>query len=214
MESISIIYQQFQVMPQLQTHQLRVASVAKQICEAQPRKVDTEAVIRACLIHDIANIIKFDLKQFPEFLEPQGLAYWQAVQQSYKQTYGDDEHRASMKIAANLGQPQRVVELIAGIGFAEIPAAANSTDLELKICCYADQRVSPFGVVPIQERLDEGKKRYGSRTDRKVTVDFDSVAADLVILEGQVFRQAKLVPADITNQSIVPIMQGLPWTQL
>lgn len=201
-------------MPQLQTHQFRVAAVAKQICQAQMVPVDTESMVRACLIHDIANIIKFDLQRFPEFLQPHGLAYWQAVQQQYKKDYGNDEHQASLTIAAKLGQPQRIIDLIEGVGFAEIPAAAATSDLELKICCYADQRVTPFGVVSIQERLDEGRKRYAGRTDRTFTVDFDGVAGDLAALEEQVFKNTTLTPAEITDVSVAPIMQALSLVRL
>jgi 5'-deoxynucleotidase YfbR-like HD superfamily hydrolase len=57
-------------MRNLQLHQLRVAAVGQIICESIPDFDETEEVVTTCLLHDMGNIIKFDLNYFPEFLEP------------------------------------------------------------------------------------------------------------------------------------------------
>lgn len=202
MRSITDIYTEYQVMPQLQEHQLRVAAVAKQVCESSQRKVHTQHVITACLVHDIANIIKFDLKLFPEFLQPQGYDYWEGVRQAYIDTYGPDEHRASLKIAADLGLRVPVMDLVSKIGFPYISEVAESGDLEQKICCYADQRVAPYGVATIEQRLADGRKRYANRTDHKLNLNFEQVAQDLAALEKQVLKATNLLATDITDQSI------------
>lgn len=202
MKPITQIYDEYQIMPQLQLHQLRVAAVAKQLAHATTIDVEGHSIITACLIHDIANIIKFELKRFPEFLEPQGLEYWQGVQKAFIDTYGADEHRASLQIAADMKLPQAVVDLVKGIGFSEIPTIVKRGSLEEKICCYADQRVGPFGVITIEERLVEGRARYAHRTDRKLSVNFDEIAEDLRTLEQQVFDYSKILSTDITNDSI------------
>lgn len=200
-KSILDIYTDYKVMPQLQEHQLRVAAVAQQLCTPALR-VNTDHVMTACLVHDMANIIKFDLKVFPEFLQPQGLGYWQGVRQAYIDTYGPDEHRASLKIAADLGLAGPVVDLIRMIGFPYISEVTQSGDLERKICCYADQRVAPYGVATIQQRLDEGRKRYAHRTDHKLNLNFEIIASDLVTLESQVLAATNLLATDITDASI------------
>lgn len=214
MKNITQIYEEYQIMPNLQLHQLRVAAVAKQISHAATIRVDGHSVIAACLIHDIANIIKFELKRFPEFLEPEGLEYWQDVQKAFIDTYGADEHRASLKIAADMNLPQAVVDLVRGIGFSEIPNITKRGSLEEKICCYADQRVGPFGVITIEERLKEGKARYAHRTDRKLSVNFDEIAEDLRTLEQQVFDYSNILSTDITNDSIEPEIELLKKFQL
>ena len=48
-------------MPNLAMHQLRVAGVAMQICESLDTNIDTNSVVKACLLHDMGNIIKFNL---------------------------------------------------------------------------------------------------------------------------------------------------------
>ena len=62
------IYAKYKIPPQLQTHQLRVAAVAKTICEhLWPKLSDMRTIISTCLVHDMGNIIKFDLDKFPKF---------------------------------------------------------------------------------------------------------------------------------------------------
>lgn len=202
MKPITQIYDEYQTMPNLRLHQLHVAAVAKQLVHSTTIKVDGHSVITACLIHDIANIIKFELKRFPEFLEPQGFEYWEGVQKAFIDTYGPDEHRAHLKIAADMHMPQAVVDLMKSIGFAKIPDVVKQGNLEEKICCYADQRVGPFGVITIEERLIEGRARYAHRTDRNLSLNFDQIAADLRTLEQQVFDYSTMLSTDITNDSI------------
>ena len=63
------IYEKYKIMPQLQEHQLRVASVAKTICDHLLVPVHTDHVVSVCLLHDMGNILKFDLQKFPQFGE-------------------------------------------------------------------------------------------------------------------------------------------------
>ena len=66
------IYEKYKIMPQLRTHMLRVAAVGKIVCDAVNEKVkqnrgefvNTKNVVTACLLHDMGNIIKFDLNYF------------------------------------------------------------------------------------------------------------------------------------------------------
>ncbi len=60
MKNIIQIYSQYKIMPTLQQHQLRVAGVAKQICDSISEPIDKEVVVDVCLVHDMGNIIKFD----------------------------------------------------------------------------------------------------------------------------------------------------------
>lgn len=210
MKSISTLYQTYRIIPNLQVHQLRVAAVAKQICESLTQLVDTELVTRACLLHDMGNILKFNFDDFPEFYKPEGRAYWEQVQAEFRQKYGSDEHAATLNIAAEVGVPKQVLDVIDGVGFGKIPAAVANAGVEQKICCYADQRVGPFGVLSIEARLAEGKKRYGHRPDRKMQPQvFDQLADSLRTLEHQIFEQARIQPTEITDLSTAPDILAL-----
>ena len=85
-------------------HTLQVTMVGRDILHGMMVHERIEAedyghLIAACLFHDMGNIIKSDLKKFPEFLEPEGLEYWDRVKKEYVEKYGKDEHAATVAIA-------------------------------------------------------------------------------------------------------------------
>ncbi len=206
MTKITDIYNQYKIMPNLQDHQLRVASVAGLICDSLDVEVDKESIIKACLLHDMGNIIKFDLsyteKHFPEFLLPQGLQYWQDIQNEYFEKYGKDEHEASIQIAHEIESNSSAVDLINCIDGFFVEKIAKENNIEQKICMYADNRVSPHSVVSIEERNIEAKKRYESHPhslDEERRIFFmDNVNS----IEKQIFSFSKIKPEDINDESI------------
>jgi hypothetical protein len=197
-------------MPVLQMHQLRVAAVAKQICDSLVVKVDTKTVVTASLLHDMGNIIKFDLSLFPQYYKPEGVDYWRTVQEQYINTYGTDEHQASLAIAQELGVTQPVLDCIEAVDFAKAIENAKSKELEPKICDNADMRVGPHGVLSLQERLAEGAKRYKDRIDKWIPAEKQEELHQAVRdIEAQVYEHSSLKPTDITDNSISPIIEEL-----
>jgi putative nucleotidyltransferase with HDIG domain len=197
-------------MPNLQEHQLRVAAVAQQICDSLQITVDTQTVVTACLLHDMGNIIKFDLGQFPKFLEPEGRDYWEGVKADFIKHYGPSEHEASMAIARELGVSGEILDCIESIDFGEAIVNAKSFKLEPKICDNADLRVGPHGVVSIDERLEEGRKRYIDRPEKWIQPEqWQELDEACHNLEDQVFEKSTIRPQDITDKSIQPIMKQL-----
>jgi hypothetical protein len=210
MKPITEIYEKYKIMPQLQEHQLRVAAVAKQICDSLTIPIDEETVVKACLLHDMGNILKFDLDYplFPD--QADNHAYWKSVQADYKKEYGPDEHQASLAIAKELGLNDLGLKCIESIDFTKTIETAKSGEIELKICDNADLRVDPHGVVSLRQRLEEGSKRYKNRPDKWVSGKiYTKLVNACVEIEGQIFKHAKIKPPDITNKSIAPIIEEL-----
>lgn len=114
------IYNNYKIMPTLRLHQLRVAAVGQIICDSIPDFKDTKEVVVTCLLHDMGNIIKFDLNYFPEFLKPEGLEYWQKVKEEYIQKYGNDEHHATQSIIAELLNSGKIRECADQVGFSKL----------------------------------------------------------------------------------------------
>jgi hypothetical protein len=207
--TVAQVYDQFQLMPNLQTHMYRVAGVAAVICDqAQPSlksQLHRPEVITACLLHDLGNIIKFDLALFPEFLEPQGLEHWQQVQNEFFAKYGFDEHRATWQIAQELNVSAEVLHLIKAVDFANTKENYESSDFNAKICSYADTRVTPQGVVSLDERLADLEARYhhkfptSEHSQRRL--EFGTYMKKI---EAQIFQQMNLEPAAITNVLVEP----------
>lgn len=194
-------------MPTLAEHQLRVAAVSKQICDSVSSPLDTVGVVNVCLTHDMGNIIKFDLNYFPDFLKPEGLEYWQKVKDEYIEKYGTDEHIATEKICQEIGLRDVELDYLHAIGFSRIKNVLSDSSLEQKICLYSDLRVGPHGVLSIEERLVDGRKRYEYRKDRAMGIDaFETFANALRELEKQLFSYLSINPEDITDISIEPII--------
>lgn len=211
------IYTAYKIMPALQLHQLRVAAVGKLICDNFQQPINERDVVLACLFHDMGNIVKFKLGQIPEFLEPEGLDYWENVQSEYKQKYGGaDQHAANEKIARELGLSEEAISYIAAVSFSKVGEVVKSSSFEKKICKYSDSRVGPHGVLSLDERLRDGRKRYLKRID---AVQQDGVAAPADTfealmkleheLEDQIFAVTDIKPGDINDATVAPLIGEL-----
>lgn len=214
MKTVQDIYTEYTIMPSLQLHQLRVAAVGKMICESTKVSVDARDVTLACLFHDMGNIIKSDLAYFPDFVEPQGLEYWQNVKKDFIAKYGEDQHIANPAIAKEIGLPERVIDLIDGIGYSKLPQIVAGSDVEQKISEYADTRVGPHGVLPLKERMLEGKRRFDAKNMRGTTPyyrdsEFERLVDVGLQLEHQIFTDTKITPEVITDESTKNMIEEL-----
>lgn len=208
------IYKNYKIMPNLQLHQLRVASVAWQICDSLFIEIDTESIIIACLLHDMGNIIKFDLNHFPEYNKPEGLDYWQKVKNEYITKYGHDEHIASVKIAEELNLPKKVLNLIRKIDPHIISEIRDSDDLVEKICNYADQRVTPFEIVSVIERNNEAMERYKNHPHSFSEEHSNFFLNNMNDIENQIFSNSKIKSENINNKSILVYLENLKNTEI
>src|ERR1035437_2830314 len=122
------IYSEYKIPPNLQRHMFWVAAVATMICDNFDEPLPKEDIITACLLHDMGNIVKYELGYFPEFLKPEGLEYWQNVQNEFREKYGEDEHKVTFLITKEFGLSDRIVELASGNGFQLLCKSRDSDD--------------------------------------------------------------------------------------
>jgi len=203
MKNIIDIYKEYKIMPNLVMHQIRVAAVAMQICDSLTINIDKESIIKACLLHDMANIIKFNLEYFPELNKPEGIDFWQNVKNDYILKYGNNEHEASLLIARELGVSNRIYDLIYCIDSSSVEMIAKEDDFSKKICMYADNRVTPHGVVSIEERSLEAKERYKNHPhsfNEEIRIFF---MENMFSIEKQLFSKINIKPEDINDESIM-----------
>ncbi len=200
-------------MPGLQLHQLRVAAVSRVFASALSSKVDMHVATLIGLFHDMGNIVKAYLSVFPEFQEPLGTPYWQAVKEEYIARYGKNEHDATNAIAQDIGLPNLVIEHISNIKFSNTPRILESGPLELQIIKYADLRVGPHGVLSLEERLTEGKRRYGNKPfdsgDAYTETQYTLIADACSELERLLCDMSHIVPSDISDEVIAPVVEEL-----
>ena len=208
MKTISEIYEEYKIMPNLQLHMLRVASVASQICDGMDIQVDKERIIKACLFHDMGNIIKSNLDHFPQWNEPKGKEYWQQVKDEYIAKYGTNEHKATLQIMKELGIAENVIELVDNVGHYLFCDQLQSDDFNKKITNYADVRPGLYGVIPYDERMKDVYVRYKNSPIFVEEKHNRSVMCGKEI-ERQIFLECKIKPEDITDESVAPIMEEL-----
>lgn len=200
---IAEIYESYEIPPNLQEHQLTVASVAQTVCDVQVGFVETDAVVRACLLHDMGNIIKFKLESTDPGLALGDVEHWRTVQKRFIAKYGPSEHEATLAIAREIGVPSRILELLDMIGFSHARATLESGDRAAMIASYSDMRVSPTGVTSLHARLDNIRERYGSTPER---VDMEKAYE---AMEKELFTDVHIAPEDITDESVAVIRNQL-----
>jgi hypothetical protein len=212
MRNILEIYEQYKIMPNLAMHQLRVASVISLIIQNLNIEVDSDVAVQSGLLHDMGNIIKFDLNYFPEFNKPLGLEYWQNVQKEYFEKYGTDEHEATQKILKELNINSRVIEIDSKMVFGNLCIDKEGNDWELKLLHYADMRVGPHGVLSYEERMEDAVKRYEHKLNDEMTREKDR--RDILLacgkeIENQIFANCKIRPQDVNDETIAPVLEEL-----
>lgn len=165
--TIRDLYAKYHIMPQLATHMLRVAGVGKIIAEHWKARCDVRFVTELCLLHDVGNLVKFDLSEKEEnkmYGPIENAAKWRARQQEYWKKYGKNAHDATIGILREAGltqfeAPIREEEQLYFLEPKEAELAKAS--VPAIILMYADCRVTPAGVTSYRERIDDLKTRYG-----------------------------------------------------
>jgi HD domain-containing protein len=186
--SFKEIYSHFRIMPDLQTHMLRVAHVAEVIlANWMGSQINKTEIISALLLHDLGNIVKFDLSKDE---------YWQKIQQETIERYGSSvDHVVTAKMLKEINVDDRLQALVAHMGFDNLSYVLGSNDIDLKICTYADLRVAPFGIVGIQERFSDLRKRYqGKPFESRYSLQNEEKA---LALEHEIFQYISLPPTQI-----------------
>jgi hypothetical protein len=207
------IYEAYRTMPNLQLHQLRVASVAKMVCGAFAEPIDVKSIVTACLFHDMGNIIKSNFDHFPDsFRGPQTREYWEVVKRDYIEKYGSNTHEANLSIARELGLPDEVRQLIDDISFSRLEITRDDGSFEQKISEYADLRVGPHGILSLDDRVMDIKARYAGTPGVETPEDevrFNELVAAAHSVEQQIFEKTNVQPGDIDDASIASIIDEL-----
>ena len=209
-ESVHAIYRAYRVPPNLQLHLLRVSALGLLICRNwKGPALNEETIVSALLLHDIGNIVKADYDRHPELFpeEMKNLGYWKAVQQRVRLKYGRDDLEASVAIARELGISDSAIKLIKRKQFVRNAETAASECWEVKVAAYADQRIGPHGVMALEERLNEAKRRYRGVTYASVNrPDFDALVRCAYEIEADIDRFVDIALPEISDDMLAPIM--------
>lgn len=197
-------------MPILQEHMVRVAYVGKTLGENATENVELNNIIRACLLHDMGNIIKFNLNVIESAVDDRGIDYWNNVKNKYIEIYGNDEFSATKQICCELGVSERIIELVSNFGTRNVKNVINSGDLNKMIVNYADHRVAPNGIVSLQERILDQHNRFHKSFSKDVAeekIKFRKETDETKYeLEKIIFSRSKSKPKDIVDVNVASLV--------
>ncbi len=166
-------------------------TVARVVCSIRDHwvgdKIDWSFVIKAALLHDIGNIVKFNFEAHPEFLgsEASNVNYWKEVQKRIVKKYGADDHIASGNMLKEIGVTGNLLDVIQDKSFSNAVSVSLDDDWYSKILLYADMRVMPHGIVTLEERLSDVRSRMPQYTKRP---DFEDLLSAARNIENQLIR--------------------------
>lgn len=216
---ITEIYETYDITPMLQMHQLRAGAVGMFITEHWKGnvKLNKKAVIETLLLHDMGNIIKFDLDNFPELLgkEVERIEFWKQTQKKFTEKYGTDEHYATEEIANEIHATSDVRSILTQLGSANIEKARNGDNYDVKLCFYADLRSGPFGILSINERFDDLIVRYKNRNHAVSNLEKTQAnRAYTLEIEHQIQEQVAHPLAAISDKTVSKYIAALKHYEL
>jgi hypothetical protein len=187
--TVKQIYSEYLLPENLQHHMLRVAGLAQIITTDQN-------VILACLFHDIAKPINFDLAKQARFgMSPADISELAGLQIRLVGKFGPDEHQATVGICREIGLNPQAVKLVDNLEWKYIPELLQLGDPVPLIPIYCDMRIGPKGILSLSQRIEDLKSRAGEE-------DFDSYLKNGLELEHMLQSQVSLDLNTITNADL------------
>lgn len=213
--NIKQMYSDYSIPTNLQRHMLAVAGVAKQLSDNCKVNTNSNALVAASLIHDLGNIVKmqFDEKHAKSLLDDKDfgkIAFYREKQKEFIEKYGEDDEEANIKIASEIGAPKDVAALLeCHATVAQKGLSTINENFEAQLLFYSDLRVSPNGVVPLKERLNEYAKRHSFDKDPIKTAQSKEFVKAAIEMEEEIFKKMKIKPEEITPISTKKCLTGL-----
>ncbi len=198
------IYNKLNIMPSIREHQKTVAAIALKICESLSKEVNTEVIVSTCLLHDLGNILK-GTKNFAPIGEEEK---WEKIKEETREKYGETPEEATINMikTLNLKNEDNILEYLSWVGAKNLEKRSmeDLKDLEHVIAPYSDMRVSPSGVVTIEERLEEARKRYNFIDDKA-----DEIRESFKRMEITIFQFSWMTSSEIDNQTVKPYLKKI-----
>lgn len=189
------LIKEFRVPLHIQKHCEAVADFAVELAKRLidvGEKIDIQALKHAALLHDLLRIVDFRHFNAGKFLDPfhpEDLAFWETLRKKYA---GVRHEEAAAKILEDRGEPV-IAEIIRKHRFIQVEKGFNTW--EEKILYYADKRAKHDKIVPLRERLEDGRKR--NMPEKATTKESDELDEKVFELEREILGK---IP--ITNDQL------------
>lgn len=153
------------------------------------------------LVHDLGNVVKFDLDKHPEYLgkEQTRVEYWKQVQKQVIEKYGADDHEATKRMLTEIGIGQEMQATILDKSFGNSIKIAAGRDWYAKILAYCDMRVLPGGIGTLDERLQDVRERMPKYANRP---DFEELLAANRAIEKEIQENSDVPVSQISDETV------------
>jgi hypothetical protein len=204
MAIVTDIYSQYSLPLNLRTHMLRVAAVASLICDRLENvKIDKDIIVKTMLLHDLGNMLKFNFDRVDLFdpADQSKIDEYKQKQQELKVKYGTNSDQATLQMISEVTHDSRLVEFCRESHWERLGQYLNTDRLDIRVCTYADMRVGPFGLLSLDERISDLKKRRPEESDLldRLLNEGKQVEAELAVLtKGRIGE----ITNDLVNQSM------------
>lgn len=212
--TIKEIYEKFGIPPNLSQHMLTVTKVCLFLKGHWiGQELDWDKITKTALLHDLGNVVKFDLDKHPEFLgsEISRLDYWKQVQKQTIEKYGSNDHEATRIMLEEIGTDREIIETILNKSFGNSIKTADSDDWYAKILLYADTRVLPNGVAALEERFADVRERMPKYVERPDFEDLLNAGRDI---EKQIQENMNVPVSKINKDSVEKLGSQLLGTEI
>jgi len=154
------LYRKYKTPVHIIEHCKVVDFVARKITNGYIKKgidIDYESLHFACLLHDIFKVMDFKLEK-----------KYAKIQKELKLEYPNMDHcQAAYSMLMKIGEPI-IAKIVKKHDFKAIIEKENMPfTLEEKIVTYADKRVLHSRIVSLNERFEDGEKRYDQSNNDK-----------------------------------------------
>jgi hypothetical protein len=155
------LYLKYQTPNNLQKHMLRVASLSLIILDnLNGKKLSNDDIITCALFHDVAKLVTFNPNKQKQFIKSE--KELEKIIKSINKMiyeYGTNEHEAVIKIFQEMGCNKNTIRLIGNLEWIYLFKLLEKRDLESLILIYADMRIGVEGIIPLQDRFEDLRKR-------------------------------------------------------
>ncbi len=194
------IYEQYDIPENLQLHMLRVAAVGKIICDNSTSQViDADLIIKTLLLHDMGNIIKFNFKNTSMFApeDSEKVESYKVTQENFIRKYGNDADKATLQIVKEISSDDQIAQLCEN-SHGEAMHKYNDGDFwHEKICYYSDMRIGLHGILSVDQRFEDLKKRYPHEKN-----ELERYHQECKIIEQQIQKMCALDLESINDELI------------
>ena len=166
------------------------------------------------MLHDIGNLVKVTEDKFeslfPDTYQMESFQYWKNIRDSIIRRYGRTDTEATANIIKEIGVRDVIVDMIEKKQFINNINTYHDDNYAIKICAYADQRVSPNGVLSLENRLNEAIVRYRGVKNASVnSINREELIEYAKKIEMQIFEYVDGKPEDITDVAIKEYIEEL-----